>query len=223
MSFFRLLFKEFPRFPSSRKESLYRLSLAVRGGEIGTRFLSKFNTISLTALIWSALACCNISSRLFRLASFRMASKNGRCRRNRFILFPSYVALSSYNALAMMLLVFPSRSAFFNWRIWAGEAAGFFRVAAFKAFLAPQPAAPEAAPRAAAFPAATRAGIKAAKGKRPPFCPILFLCPRFLRCPTRCFLPMVLTLSWSASRVIYIVVHPLKCLTAQRQERRRRS
>lgn len=52
---------------------------------MGILSFSKLTTISLTALIWSALACVNMSCRLFRLASFRTLSKKGRCRRNRFI------------------------------------------------------------------------------------------------------------------------------------------
>ena len=43
------------------------------------------------------------------------------------------------------------------------------RVAASKAFLAPYPAAPKAAPKAIALPLAIRAGNKVASGKMPPF------------------------------------------------------
>ena len=49
------------------------------------------------------------------------------------------------------------------------------RVAAFRAILAPYPAAPAAAPKATALLPAIRAGMRAAKGKRPPFCLLLFL------------------------------------------------
>ena len=55
-------------------------------GWTGILFRNRLRTISLTALIWSALACSNISCLLFRLASFRVASKKGRCLRNQIIL-----------------------------------------------------------------------------------------------------------------------------------------
>ena len=42
-------------------------------------------------------------------------------------------------------------------------------MAASRAFLAPNPAAPEAAPKAKAFPPAIIAGSMAARGKMPPF------------------------------------------------------
>ena len=45
------------------------------------------------------------------------------------------------------------------------------RVAAFRAFLAPYPAAP----KVTALLPAIRAGMRAAKGKRPPFCLLFFL------------------------------------------------
>ena len=55
------------------------------------------------------------------------------------------------------------------------------RVAASRAFLAPNPAAPEAAPKAKAFPPAIIAGSMAARGKMPPFWRRVFF---FLLLPT---------------------------------------
>ena len=48
-------------------------------GVTGTLFLSEFNTISLTALTWSLLACLIKVFLLFLLAAEVMAFKNGFC------------------------------------------------------------------------------------------------------------------------------------------------
>ena len=50
-------FTEFFLLLNSRRTLLCRLSLAIKGGDKGTLFFNMFNTNSLTALIWSALAC----------------------------------------------------------------------------------------------------------------------------------------------------------------------
>ena len=60
--------------------------------------------------------------------------------------------------------------------------------------LAPYPAPPAIPPKAAALPAATKAGIRAARGNSPPFCVLLLLLltPTRLRVPTRLLLGMAL-------------------------------
>ena len=60
--------------------------------------------------------------------------------------------------------------------------------------LAPYPAPPAIPPKAAALPAAAKAGMRAARGNSPPFCVLLLLllAPTRLRVPTRLLLGMAL-------------------------------
>ena len=86
----RLLFRESLRTLNSRNTPLYLLSLRIDDGLTEILFCSRIEVISLTALIWSALACSNNSWSLKRLDYLRILSKKGRCRCNRFIFYLVY-------------------------------------------------------------------------------------------------------------------------------------
>ena len=81
---------------------------------------------------------------------------------------PSSRGRVSYILLAIGLLGLLRRRALFILRRWAGVGALFLRVTALSPFFTPYPAAPLTAPKAAAFPAAAKAGMRAAKGRIPP-------------------------------------------------------
>ena len=85
---------------------------------------------------------------------------------------PSSRGRVSYILLAIRILGLLRRRARFMRRRWAGVLF-FLRVTALNPFFTPYPATPLTAPKAAAFPAAVKRGMRAAKGRIPSLWPLL--------------------------------------------------
>ena len=89
MSTWRRIFKEFLRFETSLRLSLCFRNFATTCGGKGKLFFNMLMVNSLTALIWSLLACKSFSSRLWRFFSRRIDLKKSRFLAMRFIVSSS--------------------------------------------------------------------------------------------------------------------------------------